>query len=265
MTIARYALRLAPLALCLTVFGHGWAGNKQGPTNPRLPNLFVVGDSTANNNANGGRGWGDPFIAYFDPAKIKVLNRARGGRSSRTFVTEGLWDKVLAEMKPGDFVLIQFGHNDGAAINDASRARGSLPGLGEETQEIDNLLTKQHEVVHTYGWYMRKMIGDTKANGATPIVLSLTVRNIWKDGKVERGSGHYREWAAEVARSEHVLFIDLTGLIADRYEKLGAEKVKELFGPDHTHTSPAGAELNASLVVEGIKANKSRLKSFLVK
>src|SRR5438309_11215562 len=102
-------------------------------------------------------------------------------------MTEGLCDKVLSEMKRGDFVLIQFGHNDAGAINDATRARGSLPGLGEETQEIDNLLTKQHEVVHTFGWYMRKMIMDTKAKDATPIVLSLTVRNIWRDGCVARG------------------------------------------------------------------------------
>src|SRR5881628_2203429 len=105
--------------------------------NPKLRTIFVVGDSTANNHANGGLGWGDPFITYFDPSKCNVLNRARGGRSSRTFVTEGLWDKVLGEMKKGDFVLIQFGHNDAGAINDASRARGSLPGIGEETQEID--------------------------------------------------------------------------------------------------------------------------------
>src|SRR5262245_21903167 len=179
----------------------------QGQTtpNPKLPSLFIVGDSTANTNANGARGWGDPFIAHFDATKINVLNRARAGRSSRTFITEGLWDKVLADMKSGDFVLIQFGHNDGGPINDAARARGSLPGLGEETQEIDNQMTKQHEVVHTFGWYTRKMIADTRAKGATPIVLSLTVRNIWKDGKVERGSGHYAEWAAAIARSQQVL------------------------------------------------------------
>ncbi len=262
--LTKHIFRLAPLALCLNVFGHAQSEKQPNP-NPKLPTLFVVGDSTANNNANGGRGWGDPFIAFFDAAKINVLNRARAGRSSRTFITEGLWDKVLAEMKPGDFVLIQFGHNDGGPVNDAARARGSLPGLGEETQEIDNQVTKKHEVVHTYGWYMRKMIADTKTKGATPIVLSLTVRNIWKGGKVERGSGHYGEWAAEIAKSQRVLFIDVTKIIADRYERLGEEKVKELFGPDHTHTSPAGAELNASLIVEGIKGIKSPLKSFLVK
>jgi len=231
---------------------------EQRPINSHLMILFVVGDSTANNNANGAQGWGDPFISYFDAKKINVLNRARGGRSSRTFITEGLWDKVLSEMKRGDFVLIQFGHNDAGATNDASRARGSLPGTGEETQEIDNVLTKKHEVVHTYGWYMRKMIADTKAKGAMPIVMSLTVRNIWKDGRVERGSGKFGLWAAEIAKSQNVTFIDLTTLIANKYEELGEEKVKELFATDHTHTSPAGAELNASLVVEGLKILRSK-------
>ena len=232
--------------------------SKQRAAAPNLLTIFVVGDSTANNNANGARGWGDPFVDYFDAEKINVLNRARGGRSSRTFMTEGLWDKVLSEMKRGDFVLIQFGHNDAGAINDATRARGSLPGIGEETQEIDNLLTKKHEVVHTYGWYMRKMIADTKAKGATPIVLSLTVRNIWKEGHVERGPGKFGQWAAEVAKFEHVTFIDVTTLIAGRYEELGEEKVKELFATDHTHTSPSGAELNASLVVAGLKMLKDK-------
>lgn len=226
--------------------------------NPKLPTIFVVGDSTANNNANGGRGWGDPFINLFDATKVNVLNRARAGRSSRTFITQGLWDNVLSEMKRGDIVLIQFGHNDGGTINDASRARGSLPGTGEETQEIDNLLTKEHEVVHTFGWYMRKLIADTKAKGAIPIVLSLTVRNIWKDGQVERGSGKFGQWANEVASSQKVQFIDVTKLIADKYDQLGEAKVKELFATDHTHTNPAGAELNAALILTGLQTIKGK-------
>ena len=227
--------------------------------NPKLPTIFVVGDSTANNDANGGRGWGDPFITYFDASKVNVVNRARAGRSSRTFITQGHWDYVLSEMKRGDIVLIQFGHNDASAINDASRARGSLPGTGEETQEIDNLLTKEHEVVHTFGWDLGQMIADTKAKGAIPIVLSLTVRNIWKDGHVERGSGKFGQWSNEVATSQHVQFVDVTKLIADKYEELGEAKVNELFATDHTHTNPAGAELNASLILKGLI--KSRVLS----
>jgi rhamnogalacturonan acetylesterase len=223
--------------------------------NPKLPTLFVVGDSTANNNANGAQGWGDPLIAYFDAASINVRNRARGGRSSRTFFTEGLWDKVLAEMKAGDFVLIQFGHNDGGPLN-TDRARGSLAGLGEETKEVV-MPNGKSEVVHTFGWYMRKFVADAKAKRATAIVLSLTVRNIWKDGKVERGPGRFGEWAAEIAKSEGVEFVDLTTMVADQYEKLGQESVKDLFATDHTHTSPKGAELNASSVVAGLKSLKN--------
>lgn len=221
------------------------------PLNPNLPSLFVVGDSTANNNANGGLGWGEPFKAYFDTSKINVVNRARAGRSSRTFQAEGLWDKVLSEIKSGDVVLIQFGHNDGGAV-DTEKMRGSLPGLGEETKVVTKSDDIQ-ETVHTFGWYMRKYIADTKAKGATPVILSLTVRNIWKDGKVERGSGQFSTWAATIAQSGQTEFIDLTNIIADKYEQLGEEKVKELFGSDHTHTSPKGAELNASLVVSGLK------------
>lgn len=226
----------------------------QRPANPKLPTLFVVGDSTANNNANGGKGWADPFIAFFDTTKLNVLNRARAGRSSRTFLTEGLWEKVLQDLKAGDFVLIQFGHNDGGPL-DTGRARGSLPGLGEEAKEVTKL-DGTREVVHTFGWYNRRFIADVKAKGATPIILSLTVRNIWKDGRVERGSGKFRGWAEELARAEGVRFVDVTTIVADRYEALGEEKVRALFGPDHTHTSPAGAESNAAAVVAGLKGLK---------
>jgi rhamnogalacturonan acetylesterase len=130
----------------------------------------VIGDSTASNNGNGLAGWGDPFRDYFDQTKINVVNRARAGRSSRTFQTEGLWDRVVSDLKPGDFVLIQFGHNDAGPL-DTGRARGSLPDLGDENKEV-TMPNGNKEVVHTYGWYMRKFIADTKAKGATPIVLS---------------------------------------------------------------------------------------------
>ncbi|HYJ47088.1 MAG TPA: rhamnogalacturonan acetylesterase, partial [Pyrinomonadaceae bacterium] len=218
---------------------------------PNLPTIFVVGDSTANNNANGARGWGDPFASYFDLTKINVINRARAGRSSRTFITEGLWDQVLADVKRGDYVLIQFGHNDGGPV-DKERARGSLPGLGEEAQEV-TMPDGRKEVVHTFGWYVRKMIAETRAKGATPILLSLTPRNIWKDNHVERTIGHFGEWIPEIAKSESVPFVDLAQIVVNKYEEMGEEKVKVMFATDHTHTSPLGAELNAASVVAGLK------------
>lgn len=157
------------------------------PADPALPSLFLIGDSTVRNGqgngSNGQWGWGEPLAAYFDPAKINVVNRAVGGLSNRTYLTGGFWDQVKPMLKRGDFVLMQFGHNDASAVNDASRARGTIRGVGAETQEIDNLLTKQHEVVHTYGWYLRKFTADARAAGATPLVCSPVPRKSWHGGK----------------------------------------------------------------------------------
>src|SRR5438067_8218900 len=105
------------------------------PLDPKLPTIFIVGDSTARNKAD--LGWGDHFAHYFDSTRVNIANRAIAGRSSRSYINEGAWAKDLAEMKPGDFVLIQMGHNDGAtAVSSAFRGRGSGKGIGDETAEI---------------------------------------------------------------------------------------------------------------------------------
>ena len=248
----------------------GWAAlapvsAQDPPKDKRLPTLFIIGDSTVRNNTKGQMGWGDPLIKLFDATKIKVLNRALGGRSSRTFFTEGLWGKVLAAMEAGDFVVMEFGHNDGGPV-DMGTGRASLKGIGEETREIVNAKSGKMEIVHTYGWYMRKYVTDTKAKGATPIVVSQIPRNIFKDGKVERISNNYGKWSAEIARAEMVDFFDLNEVVAKHYEELGPEKVAALFQGDHTHTNPAGAQINAATVAEGLKGLKSAavLKTYLI-
>ncbi|MGD0798670.1 MAG: GDSL-type esterase/lipase family protein [Acidobacteriaceae bacterium] len=234
------------------------------PKDPKLPTLFLVGDSTVRNgqgNGAGGQwGWGEPLVDDFDPAKINVVNRAIGGLSSRTYMNRpngDPWAATLAMVKPGDVVVIQFGHNDGGVPDDASRARASLPGVGEETLEIENPILKVHETVHTYGWYIRKIVEDAKAKGATPIVCSLIPRKIWKDGKVARNKDDFAGWAQQVAVQEHVGFLDLNEAIARRYDALGEAAVEPLFGDPHTHTSRAGAELNAEVVVSCLKALKN--------
>jgi lysophospholipase L1-like esterase len=222
----------------------------QTPASDALPTIFVAGDSTAANGSEGARGWGRHLENYFDAERVRVENRARGGRSSRTFVTEGLWAEIRSQLRPGDIVLLQFGHNDGGAINDPQRARGSLRGLGDATEAIDNLQTGEHEVVRTFGWYMRKMIAETREQGAHPVLLSLTVRNLWSDGRVERGSGEYGRWSRELAESEDVMFLDVTNLAADLYERMGESAVAELFPLDHVHNSDEGARLNAEIVTQ---------------
>jgi lysophospholipase L1-like esterase len=232
------------------------------PRDPALPTLWLIGDSTVRNGhgdgLNGQWGWGEPLVDLFDTARINVVNRALGGTSSRTFFTQGLWNGVLRQLKPGDFVLMQFGHNDSGPLDDKDRARGTLPGAGDETREIDNPITKQHETVHTYGWYLRRFIADARAQGATPIVCSLIPRKTWKNGRIERNSTTYQKWAAEVAAAEKTGYIDLNEIIAARYDALGPENVDPLFGDPHTHTSRAGAELNARIVAEGIRALDGR-------
>jgi len=233
---------------------------------PAVPTLFITGDSTVNNSTKGMQGWGTPIADFFDAAKINVVNKARGGRSSRTYFTEGLWQQVLDALKPGDFVLIQFGHNDGGPLT-GPKARASLHGTGDETQDVADQATGKRETVHSYGWYVRRFVTDAKAKGATPIVLSPIPRNIWKDGKVARADKDYGKWAAEVATAQSVPFIDLNDLVARQYEQAGPEKVaSEYFTPtDHTHTTPEGAKLNATSVVEGIRALKTcRLSEYLI-
>jgi len=241
-----------------------------GAPRPRTADttLFLIGDSTVRNGrgdgSNGQWGWGEPLADRFDAGKVNVVNRAVGGLSSRTYLTMGHWEKVLAMLKAGDVVMMQFGHNDNAPLDDAARARGTLKGTGEETQEIDNPITKKHEVVHTYGWYLRKFIVDAKAQGATPIVCTLVPRKIWKDGKIVRAAGSFGKWAAEVAAQEGVGLVDLNEIVARKYDALGAEKVEPLFADPHTHTSRAGAELNADCVVEGLKGlEKNPLAPYL--
>ena len=252
---------LLAAALVILINRAAPAQSTRPATNPNLPTLFIIGDSTVRTSGNGQQGWGDPIAELFDRSRINVVNRARGGRSSRTYQTEGLWEQVLAEVKPGDFVLMQFGHNDGAPLDDEKRARGTIRGTGEESKEIYNPIMKKQEVVHTYGWYMRKYVRDAKAKGAKPIVLSYVPRCPRPGGPPidpNAAPTSYALWAKESAEAEGAPFIDLYGLIARHYATMTPEQVKEKYftEADFTHTSAAGAKRNAEAVVEGIRELK---------
>jgi rhamnogalacturonan acetylesterase len=223
----------------------------------RKPVLYIIGDSTVRNGDGKGNnqlwGWGSMIAQYFDTTRISIRNHAIGGRSSRTFITEGRWDEILKTLQPGDFVIMQFGHNDGGALDDTARARGSIPGTGEATRDIYNPVRKVPETVHTYGWYLRKYVNDAKARGVIPIICSPVPRNIFKDGKVERADSSYGKWSAAIADTTGAFFIPLNTIIAEQYEALGPDQVKTFFPGDHTHTNEAGAILNAKSVVSGVR------------
>lgn len=236
------------------------------------PTVYTIGDSTVKNGQGNGAGglwgWGDPFALFFDSTKVNVANHALGGTSSRTYLTKGLWQAVLDKLKPGDFVLMQFGHNDSGALNDTSRARGTIKGTGEEAEEIENMMTHQHETVHSYGWYLRKIIRETKAKGAIPVVITPIPRNDWQDGKIRRTPASYPQWAMEVAKKEKVQFIDLNKLMSEKLDGFGEAQVtgKYFYSRDHTHTSAEGAVLAASIVVDGLKQmRKLKIKEYLLK
>jgi rhamnogalacturonan acetylesterase len=233
-----------------------------------IPTLYIVGDSTVRNGTKGQQGWGDPVASYFDKGKIKVQNHAIGGRSSRTFITEGRWDKILAAAKPGDFVLIQMGHNDGGPLDDKARARGTIRGTGDESKEIDNPLTGKKEVVRTYGWYLRKYVADAREKKMTPIIVSPVPhcpQSQVEKGQIEKNA--YVGWTEEVAKAEKADFLHLNKIVMSKYAELTPTDIKTKYftAADNTHTSPPGAELNAACVVEGLRELKGcKLKDYLL-
>lgn len=234
------------------------------------PVLYIIGDSTVRNGDGSGKdqlwGWGSLIANSFDTTRIQVQNHAIGGRSSRTFISDGRWDRILESLKAGDYVMMQFGHNDAGPLDDTSRARGTIKGTGEDSTAIYNPIRKMNEVVHTYGWYMRKYINDAKAKGAVPIVCSPVPRSDFKEGKTVRANGSYGKWAEEVAATGNAFFIPLNDLIADRYDVMGADSVKQFFPKDHTHPNKEGSQINAEMVVKGIQSlKKCDLKNYLKK
>jgi lysophospholipase L1-like esterase len=236
------------------------------PADPTLPTFWLIGDSTVRNGTagdggNGQWGWGAPLVAYFDAKKVNVGNRAAGGTSARSFYNAN-WKNLVGLIKKGDVVIMQFGTNDGG---NPSSTVGDLKGVGDETQNVTGR-SGNAETVHAFGWYLKQMIKETEAKGATAVVCSLIPRKAWAtDGHLQRSAATFGGWAQQVAKSENVGFIDLNELIARRYDGLGKAKVDLLYYPgpsatnplgEHVHTGWDGAVINAEIVVSGLKALK---------
>ncbi|NPD91618.1 rhamnogalacturonan acetylesterase [Xylanibacter muris] len=231
------------------------------------PVVFITGDSTVKNedkDKDGMWGWGSQAYTVFDKKKITCVNCAKAGRSTRTYFNEGRWDQVYNSLKPGDFVLIQFGHNDIGPI-DKDRMRGTIRGTSDSTHVYKMEKGGTYELVYTFGWYLKKFIQDVREKGATPILVSLTPRNEWPKGKIERRNDSYGKWYREVAEQTGVEFLDLHNITADYLDKKcgSKEKAMKYYNRDHTHTSLLGAKTNARSIAKGLKANKSPLAEYL--
>jgi lysophospholipase L1-like esterase len=225
----------------------------EAATNSVLAAFHIVGDSTVRSGGGSGNwGWGERIAPFFDTNQINVVNHAIAGRSARTFFTEGRWQKVLDALKPGDFVIIQFGTNDGGQIGDpANKHRPDVAGIGDETVE-DTMPDGSKQQVHTFGWYMADFVTTGQAKGATVILVSpIPHKDRWETG---RDFETFAQWDAEVAKVHNALFFDLTMVITGAYKKAGADKVATFFSDPRTHTNDTGAQFNAACVIAGLKS-----------
>lgn len=211
--------------------------------------IYLAGDSTMQTYKESEtpmRGWGQ-YLGQFFTDDVVVVNKAIGGRSTRTFIAENRWQGIVGKLRKGDWVFIQFGHND----NSRNPARHTTP--------------------EDYRANLRKFVKDTRAKKANPVLLtSITMRKFDEQGKIVNGLGVYPEITREVAQELKVPLIDLNEKTAKYVESLGDEQSKKLYmwlAPgqhpkypdgvkDDTHMQEPGARKVAELAVEGIKELK---------
>lgn len=222
--------------------------------------VFIAGDSTAANKTADRRpetGWAEMLQQHFDPAKVKVDNRALNGRSTKSFIAEGKWTALIDSVKKGDFVFIQFGHND------QSKDKG-----------------ERYTPPEDFEWNLIKFVDEVRAKGANPVLMTPVMRRRFdKDGKFYDAHGEYPGYTRAVAAEHKVPLIDMHRKSEAVIIKYGVEGSKKLFlqlapgeNPnypkgveDNTHFSPLGAEEMAKLAIDGIREAKLKLKKYIKK
>lgn len=211
----------------------------------QVPTIFLAGDSTVTDQPREpGASWGQMLTRFLKP-DIAVANHAESGETLKSFITELRLDKILSQIKAGDYLFIQFGHND---------SKTAWPQTYVEPAT-------------TYRLYLKAYIGEAKRRGATPVlVTSMHRRTFDAEGKIRNSHGDYPEAVRQVAKEENVALIDLHAMSATLYEALGPEKAPGAFsagGKDATHHNNYGAYELARCVVAGIKAAKLPLAAHL--
>ncbi|KAF5660693.1 rhamnogalacturonan acetylesterase [Fusarium heterosporum] len=213
--------------------------------------VYFAGDSTmAKNGANDGvtDGWGNHISKYLNIASV---NKAIGGRSARSYTNEGRFTEIVNLVKPGDIVVIEFGHNDGGSPNTNDNKRSDCPGSGKEVCISD----VTGEKVYTFVFYVSQAAKALVAKGATVILSSQTPNNQWETGTFEPGAPRFVGYvpiAAKALASSSVTYVDHFAAVTNMYKKLGNTKVNSLYPKDHTHTSVEAADLIAKAFVQAI-------------
>lgn len=203
-----------------------------------ITTIFMIGDSTmANKNRDGGnpeRGWGMVLPGFFSE-DVRIDNHAANGRSSKSFISEGRWAKVIFQVKKGDYVFIQFGHND----EKTDSARHTVPGT-------------------TFDANLRRFVNETRAKGGIPVLFnSIVRRNFMEEGTTLLDThGAYLESPRNVAREMGVVFIDMNKITHDLVQGLGPVESKKLFmfvEPNQVPAFPKGREDNTHLIIYGAR------------
>ena len=228
--------------------------------------IAVVGDSTVrdyNPAETDLQGWGKLLPDYFKPGSIEVTNLARSGRSSKSFITEGHWQKVLKLSPPPNYILIQFAHNDPVG---KGASRETLP------DEIPAQLPKEGLGSDPMDWYrnnIRTYIEQARGIGAIPVIVTSMERRQFRGDVLSRKNQSYAEAAIAVARQMKVTTIDLEAYSTEVYSKLGLVGSEFLHGRkdgviDSTHYCEAGARIWAEFIVEQLAQNVPELKPLIV-
>ena len=211
-----------------------------------VPVVYLAGDSTVTDQRfEPGASWGQMLPRFFKP-EVSVANHAESGETLTAFLVERRLDKLLSRIKPGDWLLIQFGHND---------------------QKIQWPQTYV-EAATTYRDYLKAYVGEARRRGARPVlVTSMHRRRFNSDGKIINTLGDYPEAMRAVGRETGVPVIDLLDMSAALYEALGPDNAWKAFadgGKDVTHHNNYGAYMLAQCVVSGIRAQVPDLAAHLV-
>ncbi|CAE6449025.1 unnamed protein product [Rhizoctonia solani] len=217
------------------------------------PSLYLVGDSTmASHSASEGiQGWGVKIPAYLE--SITVVNKAVSGRSARSYWREGKWAAVQASLVSGDYVVIEFGHNDGGSPSTSDRA--SVVGEGTNTETV-TLSDGTVETVYTWPTYVSWMIDGAKSKGATVVISSQTPNNPYENSDtIVNSPPRFVGYAKNIATSKGVPYVDHFAASISLYTKLGKTVTESYFPQDHTHTNDAGADQVAWAFLSGLKCS----------